>query len=154
VQAGYLELLQRAKRENGPAMVDKSLDRWLVEKQRYNAERIIVTEAQAAYRSAQWKRDQDRPWVKGYIWRLQRGGRADYEKRTHPHAVRATGSKTVVGHGRCICEVMNGREFSKDAPLEYPHMGHPHCQCYWDPIVKAEFIGSLSEAQALIKSRS
>lgn len=138
VQAGYLELLERVRRKDGPEMVDQSLDRWLVEKQRYNAERILATEAQAAYRSAQWQRDRSRPWVTGYIWRIQRGGRADYEKRTKPRTIKPPGRQGRgggIGRGRCVCEVMNGREFSKDAPLDFPHMGHPHCACYWEPII-------------------
>lgn len=127
VQNAYLELLQNA-RKFGPERVGQITDNWTYWKTRQQAERWIRTESAVAYRSAQAEKDQPKPWVVGYRWNLTRAVHSRYTRRLF-------GKKGRRGRIACVCEHMDGKIISKETLAEYPGGGHPHCSCWFEPIV-------------------
>lgn len=136
-RGGYLEFRQIIDAK-GPAGVDRALERWLSEKQRYNAERIMRTETAAARRIAEHEKRKDNPLLIGYVWRLSTRSRKGFEHRTSPtmkppkgiHGRRDGGGT----RGRCMCEFMAGRVFGRDLPEKWPRGAHPQCLCWYEPI--------------------
>ena len=134
VQGAYLELLQDLQKW-GPAQVDRAVERWTAGKARFHAEQWIRTETAAAYRAAQMKSDEARPWIIGYRWRLNRG--------VHQKAVNRRFGTTGKGKNRrskrrgrvyCVCEIMDGSILSPAVAKDYPRGGHPHCTCLFEPV--------------------
>ena len=129
-RSGYRELLQDlrgAKVKN----LDNALDKWLSQKQRYNANRIVNTEAAAAYRARELKLNEGKKYITGAYWRLNTGARRGFVKRIKP-TLKPSKSKSWKKGNRCICEMMAGEFFSMAAIRDYPRMGHPHCLCFWE----------------------
>jgi hypothetical protein len=137
----WREAIDRIQKQ-GAKGVDEALNRWGVEKQRYNAERILQTETMAAYRSEQYLRDKEKPYVVGYIWRMNKGARKRFVKRVAPtRSFPMPGQPKKSGkHGRCICELLDGKRLGRDAPAEYPRGGHPHCCCWFEPVVDQRLV--------------
>jgi hypothetical protein len=133
VQNALIEVLERTSKDNVKRL-NSALDVFLNQKQSYNAERILDTEIHASYRSAQVARDRGKPWLIGYIWRLQRGARRDFARRTKPTKMKLPSGRRTRRARRCICEVMDGRRISKDTLASYPQGGHPHCMCWFEPV--------------------
>lgn len=130
-RGGYLELLQII-RKKGPEGLDKALTRWVQEKQRYNAERLIRSEAAAARRAQEAVRVGADRHIAHVIWRMSGGARKSYVRLVKP------GGKGSRNPGRrCICESLAGQKFSKSAMLAYPYMGHPNCLCYWEQVLRS-----------------
>jgi hypothetical protein len=128
VRGGYRELHQILQK-SGPKAMDRALQRWTQEKQITYAHRIAETELQAAYRLRQVKQWEREGHIRYLVWRLNKGARKGYVKRT-PLPKHAKGGR----RGRCICEDMAGKRFTLEDASDYPRMGHPHCRCYWEPI--------------------
>jgi hypothetical protein len=125
-RAGYREALQIIENQ-GTAGVEKALERWISEKQRYHAERITRTEMAAQHRMRQinqWKREGR---VIGVIWTLNGGSRKSYVGRTPvPKTGKSAGR-------RCACEANAGQLFTLEYAESHPRLGHPHCRCFWVP---------------------
>jgi hypothetical protein len=128
-RGGYAEALQ-ILRQKGPAGVDKAMERWMDEKQRSNADRIVRTEAAAANRAREATHIDSTPQIRALIWRMSKGARKGYVART-----KIPKKGKMRGH-RCICEAMAGEEFPPSAAKEYPRMGHPHCMCWWERVYR------------------
>lgn len=128
-RGGYKELIQDLHGAKVQRL-DSALEKWLSQKQRANADRIVKTETSAAYRAREWKHNSKKSYITGAYWRLNKGGRRGFEKRTKP-TLRPTKAKWKAGK-RCVCELLAGEFFSKDAIREYPRMGHTHCLCWWE----------------------
>jgi hypothetical protein len=127
-RGGYRELLQDLKGAKVEKL-DSALDKWLSQKQRYNANRIVNTEAAAAHRAREYKQQSKKPYITGAYWRLNAGARRGFVKRIKPTL---KSSKKWKEGRRCICEHLAGEFFSMAAIRDYPRMGHPHCQCWWE----------------------
>jgi hypothetical protein len=128
-RGGYRELLQIL--DKGKARrIDHALSRWLDEKQRSNAERIVRTETAAAGRLREYdKTKRQQHWIKEVIWTLARAERASFVRSRKP-------AKSGKHRGRrCVCETLAGRRFPIEVMADYPRMGHPHCLCYWVKVV-------------------
>ena len=126
-RGGYAEALQILKR-GGPEATDKAMERWLDEKQRYNADRIVRTEAAASYRAREGQQIKKNDRIVGLIWRLSKGARKGYVSRTKvPKRGKSAGR-------RCICEAMADQTFPKEVLEEYPRGGHPHCMCFFERV--------------------
>jgi hypothetical protein len=125
----------------GPAQVDNVIEYWTAEKQRYNAERIIRTEQQIAFKEAQIAADSEIKAIIGYIWRMNRAARSGYVKRTK---LPRSGKKLLGRRRRCICEALDGKQISVEAARARP-IGHPHCMCSLIPVYGK---GSLSQVSA------
>ncbi|MHC4619977.1 MAG: hypothetical protein ACYTEQ_19705 [Planctomycetota bacterium] len=111
---------------------DKALGRWLDEKQRYNAERIVETETNAAYRAREY--EQAQPYITHFIWHLNRGARKAYVRRTKPRPIRRKGKKGGRKARRCVCESFDGQKFPIEVAKDYPRGGHPWCRCWYEYI--------------------
>ena len=144
VQGAWVELLQDTHRK-GPQYFEKAAEKFMYWKRRYSAERLLDHETQTAYRARQALHAERRDWVVGGYWRLNRGFHARWVARLK----RNRGSSRARPQGRggrrrrgrrrgrvnCICEHLADHRFSKEAMLEYPNMGHPHCSCWWELII-------------------
>lgn len=111
MRGAYIELVDDLqKNKAGNAAIDK----WVYQKQRYNAERIIKTETQAAFRRAQINASIGKPWVVGYIWHLNRGGGT---------------------HTPCVCDTMDGTVVPADKAEQWLYGAHPFCNCTFEQVV-------------------
>lgn len=129
-RAGYKELLQIIERRGAKGM-DQALNRWMSEKQRYNAERIIETESAAAYRQREIQQHEKR--AVGAWWRLNRFGSKTRKQAGRKRGRRTGGRRKKKGVQRgCICDTLSNQFFTMEMIKEYPRMGHPYCRCYWD----------------------
>ncbi len=115
MQAAYVELLDKLQgfdpKKTEGAQLNKALDGFVHQRQRYAAERVLRTEAETSFRQARLARDEGKTWLKGYIWRLQRGG--------------------SIG---CICESLNGKLMKPAEARAYAGGGHPDCSCTLEPV--------------------
>jgi hypothetical protein len=142
-RGGTRELLQIVQKQ-GTKGLDKALQRWTDEKQRYNADRIVSTESSAAYRAREYNGVKDKKYVTGAYWRLNRGARRKYVKRVKP---RKKSKKGMAGM-RCVCEGLADQLYPKAVIKDYPRMGHPYCNCFWEYVYDREkmFSEPLTEA--------
>jgi hypothetical protein len=101
----------------------------MADKQRYNAERLLKTEQQIAFKQAQISRDEKTSFIIGYIWKMNRGARRQYVRRTKLSKNKKFGGR----RRRCICEELDGQQISIEAARERP-IGHPHCMCSLIPV--------------------
>lgn len=128
----YIELLQDI-RKRGPAGLDNALEKWTAQTQRYNAERILRTEAQSAFRMREYESIKNTAWITAVIWRRNTGARKSQRKQIIKKAARA-GVKAAASRP-CICDRMADKKYSKEMMEMYPRMGHPHCSCYWESVI-------------------
>lgn len=141
VQGAWVELLQDTHRK-GPEYFEQAAEKFLYWKRRYSAERLLDHETQTAYRARDALNAEKRDWIVGAYWRLNRGFHARWVARLKRNLhkghrkmrVRRGGKRRRGRSGgvNCVCEGLADKRFSKEATLEYPNMGHPHCSCYWD----------------------
>ena len=124
----YREAL-RILDKHGPEAIDQALNRWMGEKQRYYAERIVRTESAAAKRAREGDQIAKNRRIVAVIWRMSRGARRGYVRRTKKRRFGGGGA-------RCICETLEGQEFPPSAVAEFPRMGHPHCYCWWERVYR------------------
>lgn len=80
VGSAYAELVQDLERGK---LAEKAVEKWVYQKQRYAAERILDTETSAAFRMRQVEVGEKIPWLVGYRWRLNAGVHARF-RRTKP----------------------------------------------------------------------
>lgn len=113
---------------------DKALDRWLENKQRANSERIVRTETAAAYRSREYEQAAKKDYIVGFYWRLNRGARRQYVRRTKPRPIKRKGKKGGRKSRVCICESLANQRFPLEVAKDYPRGGHPNCNCWWEYI--------------------
>jgi len=130
-----LEILQQTRADSAKG-IERAVQRYAGDKQRYASERIIRTEEAAAFKSQQILDDAKVPAIVAYIWRMNRGGRQKYVSRT-PASKQLSGSGKGKGaRVRCVCESLNGRKLDAeevrgaDARL----IAHPHCMCWLEPV--------------------
>ena len=119
MQSAYSELLAKlekfdVKKTSGSQMT-KALEGFTHQRQRYAAERLLRTESETAFRQARIARDDGKTWLKGYMWRLRRGG--------------------TIG---CICETMNGKLLTAAEARAWAAGGHPNCSCTFEPVYDTE----------------
>lgn len=138
-KSSMLELLQRTSEDSAKG-IDRAITQHAAFKQKYNAERILKTETMGAFKADQVLEDQKHDFVVGYIWRMNRGARASYVKRTTGKGGRIIGGRSFRKGGRrrrCVCESLNGKRLSKEAVAgrNARLMAHPHCMCTLEPVV-------------------
>jgi hypothetical protein len=132
----FSEHIQRIEKELGfkkrkPLDMDKMLNTYVQNRQRYFADRIVRTESLAAGRAQQWDQFRKDPTVVAVIWRMA-GTHMFYAKRV-------AAPKGGAHRGRrCVCEQLNNRQFPPEAVRDYPRMGHPFCNCHWDPVYSSQ----------------
>lgn len=104
--------LRRAK----PEQVDRIIDRWILERARYQARVVARHESVEAMRDQQLKGFADTPWVKGVRWMLS---------PAHPRPD--------------ICDVLAGQDLYGFGPGGYPldrvPARHTSCLCYLVAII-------------------
>ncbi len=138
VRKAYLKLLQTIESPDfRVSQLGKTIQRWTYYKQRYRSEVWIRQETATAYRNLQMEQDRDRDYIIGYIWRMHRQTHNRWIKgrKRGRRRVGKPGRRRIFGGRHCICEVMANRRLSKDIASEYPGMGHPNCNCTFEPIV-------------------
>jgi hypothetical protein len=119
VHSGYLEVLQDVRRR-GPAAVDKALQKWMYQFQKYSGERIINTETFAAGRLRQFEAEKRRPWIKEYRWVMNPTVHGQYARRVKkPKSGKSKGI-------RCPCEPLDGQIVTRKFVMDRPHGLHPH----------------------------
>lgn len=152
----YVELLQDITAPGGKRIkqLDKAIETWSHQTQRYNAERILRTEAHTSFRARDAEYVEKAPYIVALIWRRNRSARAA-QKRRRVAKLRRAGlrrTKARTKHRHCICDDLAGRRFSTEAIRSYPRMGHPHCTCWWEKIYSEKTLmdaplESLTEAE-------
>ena len=145
VQARTLSTEQLARKLDAARAkaTDKALGRWLDEKQRHNAERIVRTETSAAYRAREYEKAAQKPYIVGFYWRLNRGARKKYVRRTKRRPIRRKGKKGGRKSRTCVCESLADQRFPLEVAKDYPRGGHPNCNCWFEMIYDT---GKLSRA--------
>jgi hypothetical protein len=138
-RSSLLELLQRTSEDSAKG-IDRAIQQHAAFKQKYAAERILKTESQAALKSAQILADQKHDWITGYIWKMNRGARANFVKRLTTKKGRVMGGRRYRKGGRrrrCVCEELDGKMLSKEtvAGRTARLMAHPHCGCRLVPVM-------------------
>ena len=91
--------------------VDQVVDRWVVERARYQARMVARSEAAEAFREVYKETNDKQPYVVGYRWTLS---------GSHPRPD--------------VCEVLAGQDLDGLGPGGYktgntPATPHPHCMC-------------------------
>ena len=109
--------LQTAKLES----IDQIVDRWVLEKARWQARRIARTETVEAFRAGFRERVREKPGVVGIRWTL-----AEH----HPH--------------EDVCNVYAGQDLFRLGPGGYPHdqvpaNPHPFCGCQQSAILDSDW---------------
>ena len=127
VLTGYLKLTQDLATGAAP---EKALKSWLHYKQRYNAERIIITESAKAYNNEVVNQMNELPWITHMEWQLNRGLHSRW-KATMPKKRRQTKA--------CVCDSYAGQIFPKEETVDLLP-AHPHCGCSWRPVVNREMM--------------
>jgi hypothetical protein len=116
----------------------KAVQRFTHHKQRMAAERILNTEAQHAFKQAGLDRNEGKPWIKGYVWEMNRGlhGRFTKRKPGRPRkfGVFKSGKRKGKGRYHCICETMQGRMLTPSEARNWTQGGHPNCGCRLRPV--------------------
>jgi hypothetical protein len=136
VGSAYAELVQDLERGK---LAGKAVEKWIYQKQRYAAERILDTETSAAFRMRQVEVGEKIPWLIGYRWRMNLGVHARF-RRTKPGRLKRFGGKA------CICEVMDGTIVSPEEYRQYWFRGgHPHCACFFEEVFDRERMFSAQE---------
>ena len=140
MKAAYAELIEDLDKGK---IASSSLDKWVHQKQRYVAERIVETETQGMFRLAQVEAGDKLPWIIGYRWHMNRAKhrRWKYQK---PGKFSGARARRTLGRGKrgkrligksCVCEAMAGTVIS---PEEYKSRwirgGHPHCACFFEEV--------------------
>jgi hypothetical protein len=110
---------------------DAALDRWLSEKQRYNAERITETETSGAYRAREAAQHANKPYITGFWWRRSAGAvlPTRIKKRVKVTRRSGRGAKGRVKKKRpqpCrVCPVLADTFMPVEYAKEYPRGAHP-----------------------------
>jgi hypothetical protein len=141
MRANLLEVLQNERRNVGQS-VDDITRHWMADKQRYNAERIIKTEQQIAFKNAQISRDAEVGFIIGYIWKMNRGARRNFVKTVKLRKNKKFGGR----RRRCICEELDGKQISIEEAKARP-IGHPHCMCSLIPVYGRGSLTTVSAAE-------
>lgn len=149
-RSSMLELLQRTK-DTSAKGIGRAIRQHAAFKQKHAAERILKTEALAAFKADQVLSDMRRDYVVGYIWRMNRGARRGFVKRRTTKTGRVSSPRKFRRGGkgrRCVCESLAGRRLSKEmvSGRTARLMAHPHCFCYLEPVMDKR---RLARAQAI-----
>jgi hypothetical protein len=115
------EQLVRDLRRASADDVERIVNRWVLEKARYQARMIARTEATSAFRDAYLRDGDDKPYVMGYRWELSSG---------HPEPD--------------ICDVLAGQNLHGLGPGGYPKEDvpmtpHPHDMCIQTAIMDRHY---------------
>lgn len=138
MRLAYAELITDL---SGGKAAEKAVEKWGHQKQRYNAERVIATEQQRAFRLAQIERSAKMPGLIGYRWRMNRAKHARFLRSKPGKFSAARAGRTKGGRigglagKHCICEAMDGQIVSvEDYQSEWSAGGHPHCACFFEEV--------------------
>ena len=153
-RGGYQELLQIIKKQ-GHKGTDKALARWLDEKQRSHAERIVETETSAAYRAREYEQHANKSYITGFYWRRSAGmvsldlKRKKDIARTKPRRKGGKrGKRKTKGRPCGVCPALADQFFPVEYAREYPRGAHPNCRCWYEWVYSHEGLGNSPITQA------
>jgi len=131
-----MEILQQTKATSAKG-IERAVENYAHDKQRYAAERILKTEQQAAFKAEQIESDREHPAIVAYIWHMNRGGRSGFAKRVKPSKTFGPKGRRKGGkRRRCVCEELDGRKLSGEEVQggDTRLIAHPHCMCWLEPV--------------------